>query len=61
MYESLQKWGGDQPQMSRTTLEADADIGGYPCAKGDVWFFVYRQLARCFLSRDVLFGEILAP
>lgn len=61
MYESLQKWGGDQPQMSRTTLEAAADINGYPCAKGDVWFFTDRQLARCFLSRDALFGEVIAP
>lgn len=49
------------PQTHRKTLGQPAEIQGYPCAKGYVWFFADEKLANCTVSRVIAFGEATIP
>ena len=52
---------GQQSQTIRKPLSKPTDIQGYPCAKGYAWFCTDGHLDRCFVSREIPFGEATIP
>lgn len=50
-----------QPQTNRRFLNQATDIQGYPCAKGYAWFYTDGHLYRCFVLREIPFGEAIIP
>jgi hypothetical protein len=45
----------------RTKLQQDAEIQGYPCAKGYAWLYADGKLESCGVSREFVFGEAKLP
>jgi len=54
-------WAEAESETSRKTLQAPAEIQGYPCAKGYAWFYSNGSLRQCAVSRDTAFGEAQVP
>ncbi|MGA9068827.1 MAG: hypothetical protein WB424_01145 [Terracidiphilus sp.] len=52
---------GARPAVTHKTLDQPTEIQGYPCAKGDAWFFVDGRLNRCTVTREISFGEARIP
>lgn len=50
-----------QSKTYRKTLQQPADIQGYSCANGYVWFYSDGQLKHCTVASETLFGEIRIP
>jgi len=49
------------PHATHKTLHQPAEIQGYPCAKGDAWFFDDGRLNRCMVAREIQFGAARIP
>jgi hypothetical protein len=54
-------WAQSKPQTYRKTLDRAAEIQGYSCAKGYVWFFMDGRLSQCTVAKDTAVGESLVP
>jgi hypothetical protein len=52
---------GGLPQNHHKTLDQPTEIQGYPCDKGDAWFFDDGHLNRCTVTREIPFGEARIP
>ncbi|MGD0367573.1 MAG: hypothetical protein ABSA94_08940 [Acidobacteriaceae bacterium] len=50
-----------EPNALRTRIPRDAVIQGYPCAKGDAWFYPDGSLNQCTLSRTTVLGDLQLP
>jgi hypothetical protein len=48
-------------QDQRRALDQATTIQGYPCAKGNAWFYADDRLNRCTITRDMAFGEAWIP
>ena len=58
---SLVAMAGTPPTVTRKTLDQPTEIQGYPCAKGNAWFFDEGRLNRCTVTREIAFGEARIP
>jgi hypothetical protein len=54
-------WADARPQLARKTLDQPTEIQGIPCAKGYAWFYPDGHLDRCFVAREIAFGEAQIP
>ncbi|MGA2350495.1 MAG: hypothetical protein ABSF70_08700 [Terracidiphilus sp.] len=54
-------WASPAPHTNRKTLDQPTEIQGYPCDKGDAWFFDDGRLNRCIVTREIPFGEASIP
>jgi len=54
-------WAAPSPHTTHKTLNKPSEIQGYPCAKGDAWFFDDGRLNRCSVAREIQFGEARVP
>jgi hypothetical protein len=54
-------WAGPKPEGHHKTLDQPEKIQGYPCAKGDAWFFADGKLEHCTVSHAIAFGEATIP
>lgn len=50
-----------RPSLHHEKLAADTVIQGYPCAKGDAWFYSDGKLENCAVSQQTPYGEALIP
>jgi hypothetical protein len=50
-----------QKNTYRQTLAQPTEIQGYPCAKGNAFFYSGGKLQKCTVAREIPFGEITIP
>jgi hypothetical protein len=50
-----------EPNALHNKLPHDTVIQGYPCAKGDAWFYPDGSLDQCILSRTTVLGDLQVP
>jgi hypothetical protein len=50
-----------EPNALRNRILRDTTIQGYPCAKGDAWFYPDGSLNQCTLSRSAALGDLPVP
>ncbi len=58
---SLSAQSATRPALTHKTLDQPTELQGYPCARGDAWFFQDGRLNRCTVTREVAFGEARIP
>ena len=50
-----------EPNALHNRILHDTTIQGYPCAKGDAWFYPDGSLNQCTLSRSAALGDLPVP
>jgi hypothetical protein len=50
-----------EPNALRNRILRDTTIQGYPCARGDAWFYPDGSLNQCTLSRSAALGDLPVP
>jgi hypothetical protein len=50
-----------EPNALRARIPRDTIIQGFPCAKGDAWFYPDGSLNQCTLSRTTVLGDLQVP
>jgi hypothetical protein len=50
-----------EPNSFRNRIARNTNIQGYPCAKGEAWFYPDGSLNQCTLSRSAALGDLPVP
>lgn len=50
-----------EPNALRNRITHDTTIQGYPCARGEIWFYPDGSLNQCRLSQSTSLGDLRVP